>query len=195
MDPGLSPVRSHGAPAGAVARRGVLLLDDGGDVVGHDAAAWALLGQAGATTGSDVLPALGFEGDGGAALDAARAGAVVARQAWCDGADHRCRWCESTLSVMVDGVGGFVVVVEDITHHLIEPQSTGDAPEVQALLSPRQYEILGLIAEGLGNAEIARRVFLSEATVKWHVRQILQKLGAPNRAGAVARYLRTEQPG
>lgn len=57
------------------------------------------------------------------------------------------------------------------------------------LLTPRQVEILGLIAEGLGNAEIASRLYLTESTVKWHVRKILRALGVANRAQAVARYL------
>ena len=58
-------------------------------------------------------------------------------------------------------------------------------------LTPRQLEILALVAEGLSNAEIAHRLFLSEGTVKWHVRKILRALGVANRAQAVARYLAT----
>jgi len=56
-------------------------------------------------------------------------------------------------------------------------------------LSTRQLEILGLVAEGLSNAEIASRLYLTESTVKWHVRKILRALGVANRAQAVARYL------
>jgi PAS domain S-box-containing protein len=56
------------------------------------------------------------------------------------------------------------------------------------LLTTRQLEILALVAEGLSNAEIARRLFLSESTVKWHLRKILRALGVSNRAQAVARY-------
>lgn len=56
-------------------------------------------------------------------------------------------------------------------------------------LSSRQLEILDLIAEGLSNAEIASRLYLTESTVKWHVRKILRALGVSNRAQAVARYL------
>lgn len=56
-------------------------------------------------------------------------------------------------------------------------------------LSSRQLEILDLVAEGLSNAEIASRLYLTESTVKWHVRKILRALGVSNRAQAVARYL------
>ena len=60
---------------------------------------------------------------------------------------------------------------------------------MQTLLSTRQHEILALVADGQSNAEIAARLFVSESTVKWHVRQILRALGVSNRAQAVARYL------
>jgi PAS domain S-box-containing protein len=56
-------------------------------------------------------------------------------------------------------------------------------------LTSRQLEILTLVAEGLSNTEIASRLYLTESTVKWHVRKILRALGVANRAQAVARYL------
>ncbi len=61
------------------------------------------------------------------------------------------------------------------------------------LLGKRQLEVLGLVAEGYSNGEIASRLYLSENTVKWHVGQILRKLGAANRAQAIARYLGSER--
>ena len=66
-----------------------------------------------------------------------------------------------------------------------EPQATPDAP-----LTPRQQEILRLIAQGLTNAAIAERLVITEGTVKWHVKQILAKTGSSNRAEAVVRFLR-----
>jgi len=71
-------------------------------------------------------------------------------------------------------------------------RATRDA-DLMKLLSPRQIEILALVAEGLSNAEIAARLYLTESTVKWHVRKILRALGVANRAQAVARYLSTAQ--
>jgi PAS domain S-box-containing protein len=61
--------------------------------------------------------------------------------------------------------------------------------DLSKALSPRQLEILALVAEGLSNAEIGSRLYLTESTVKWHVRKILRALGVANRAQAVARYL------
>jgi LuxR family maltose regulon positive regulatory protein len=54
-------------------------------------------------------------------------------------------------------------------------------------LSEREIEVLGLIAEGLTNQEVADRLYLSLHTVKTHARNIYGKLGVKNRAEAVAR--------
>ena len=53
-------------------------------------------------------------------------------------------------------------------------------------LSPREREVLDLLAEGLSNADIAERLFVSVSAVKYHVSSILSKLGATNRTEAVA---------
>lgn len=53
-------------------------------------------------------------------------------------------------------------------------------------VSPREVEILRLLARGLGNKEMARELLVSEATVKSHLSHIYTKLGVDTRAGAVA---------
>lgn len=60
------------------------------------------------------------------------------------------------------------------------------------LLSPRELEVLGLMAQGGRNREIAKALFIAESTVKVHVRHILEKLGVRTRAEAVARYERLQ---
>ena len=76
--------------------------------------------------------------------------------------------------------------------------SAGDlrvAPEAQKLLStltPRELEVLALMARGDTNSDIAERLVISEDTVKSHVKHILRKLNARNRVGAVLRYLRAK---
>ncbi|MBY8885737.1 response regulator transcription factor [Streptomyces sp. PTM05] len=53
-------------------------------------------------------------------------------------------------------------------------------------LSPRETEILGLLAEGLANRQISKRLFISEATVKTHLVHIYDKLGVDSRTAAIA---------
>lgn len=54
-------------------------------------------------------------------------------------------------------------------------------------ITPREHEILGLLAEGLSNREIGERLFVSENTVKTHASRLLDKLGARRRGEAVRR--------
>ena len=54
-------------------------------------------------------------------------------------------------------------------------------------LTERELQVLRLMAEGLGNRQIAERLFVSESTIKTHVQRILRKLDAPSRTRAVAR--------
>jgi DNA-binding NarL/FixJ family response regulator len=59
-------------------------------------------------------------------------------------------------------------------------------PDPLAALSDRERDVLALLAEGLRNREIAERLVISEATVKTHVRHVLEKLRFRNRAEAAA---------
>jgi DNA-binding CsgD family transcriptional regulator len=63
---------------------------------------------------------------------------------------------------------------------------------LHALLTPRELEVVAMLAEGETNARIAQRLVVSEDTVKSHVKHILRKLGVHNRSQAVSRYFQAE---
>lgn len=92
---------------------------------------------------------------------------------------------------------GDAVVAPRVTQRLLETYVRGDGGAAASAaapahrdpllenLTPRETEMLEAMAEGLSNAEIAHRYFLSEATVKTHVRRILTKLHLRDRVQAV----------
>jgi NarL family two-component system response regulator YdfI len=88
---------------------------------------------------------------------------------------------------------GLVVLHRDMVDSLLPVVSshTRDlrAPAQQAL-TPREIEVLGMIAEGLGNKAIAWRLGISEHTVKFHVGSIFAKLNASSRTEAVTLGIR-----
>ena len=86
--------------------------------------------------------------------------------------------------------GGQAALDPAVQLHLVEAIADGSpsGPAPASLpdgLTPREAEVLTLIAAGLSNAEIAERLVVSEATVKSHVNHMLAKIGARDRAQAV----------
>jgi DNA-binding NarL/FixJ family response regulator len=65
------------------------------------------------------------------------------------------------------------------------PRETDAAPRLPAELTDREVEVLRLLAQAMSNGEIARELYIGEATVKTHVSNVLQKLGARDRVAAV----------
>ena len=80
---------------------------------------------------------------------------------------------------------GDALLAPSITRRLVErfaPASGGGGARGLAALTPRELEVLGLVARGLSNAELAATLTLSEATVKTHVARILAKLQLRDRS-------------
>lgn len=86
--------------------------------------------------------------------------------------------------------GGQAAIDPAVQRHLVEALGPDRGRETASRplpggLTPREAEVLTLIADGLSNAEIAARLVVSEATVKSHVNHLLAKTGARDRAQAV----------
>jgi DNA-binding NarL/FixJ family response regulator len=81
-------------------------------------------------------------------------------------------------------VRGEAAIDPAVQHHLVD--AVAGRPELPDGLTPREAEVLALIAEGLSNGEIAARLVVSEATVKSHVNHLFTKTGVRDRAQAVA---------
>lgn len=85
-------------------------------------------------------------------------------------------------------VDDHAVIDPAVQRHLVDAIAGEPAarPEFPDGLTPREAEVLSLMAGGLSNAEIAARLTVSEATVKSHVNHLFAKIGARDRAQAVA---------
>ncbi|HEY3116523.1 MAG TPA: response regulator transcription factor, partial [Chloroflexota bacterium] len=119
---------------------------------------------------------------------------------------------DQVTALLAAGMRGFLlddataedvrVALRSVAHGLVvlDPvlgRNLGAAPaeeaaadqELEQLLTPREREVLDLLATGLPNKIIARRLQISEHTVKFHVASILGKLGAASRTEAVTRAI------
>lgn len=91
-------------------------------------------------------------------------------------------------------------VVSAARHAVVSPRSFSATDLAEAMrrkltpsgpqLSPRENEVLQLLADGLGVAAIARQLFISESTTKTHISKLYEKLGAANRAQALMAAMR-----
>ncbi len=100
----------------------------------------------------------------------------------------------SSPEVLIEGIkvvaSGDGLLAPSVTRRLIQEFARQpDPPEPPAaslgVLSQREREVLTLVGAGLSNGEVAARLFISEATVKTHVKRILMKLGLRDRIQAV----------
>jgi LuxR family transcriptional regulator, regulator of acetate metabolism len=87
-------------------------------------------------------------------------------------------WMSTRLGRLEDAAG------------LVRPRVTGGDARLVESLTARELDVLRLLARGNTNQAIATALVVREGTVKYHVKNILRKLGATNRADAVARFVR-----
>ncbi|MFI5728947.1 response regulator [Kribbella sp. NPDC051587] len=92
---------------------------------------------------------------------------------------------ESIGRAIEAAAAGQSILDADVQRRLIEGAATAPKP-VDTGLTPRELDVLRLIAEGLSNTEIARQLFVSEATVKTHINHLFAKANLRDRAQAVA---------
>jgi DNA-binding NarL/FixJ family response regulator len=109
------------------------------------------------------------------------------------GADAYCVK-SSDPSIVIDAVravaAGGAYFDPRIAHVVLRRFSPHATPASNSPLTPRELDVLRLIAEGVGNTEIAERLHLGLGTVKGHVRDILEKLSASDRAHAAVTAFR-----
>ncbi len=92
--------------------------------------------------------------------------------------------------------GGEAWLDPAVTRRLIDefnarPEAHTPTPAEMAQLTPREREVLTLMARGMSNADVAVELFISEATVKTHLARVMMKLGVREKAQAVAAAYQT----
>jgi NarL family two-component system response regulator YdfI len=95
---------------------------------------------------------------------------------------------EEIVVAIQASLAGLVVLHPDAFGSVLFPTSLGEQAELDPsaqILTPREIEVLRMIAEGLGNKEIASKLRISDHTVKFHISSIFVKLGASSRTEAV----------
>jgi NarL family two-component system response regulator YdfI len=99
---------------------------------------------------------------------------------------------DEILAAIQAAYSGLVLLDPEVTQNLasrIPTPATQPAAGVDDL-TPREIEVLRMLAEGLGNREMASRLGISDHTVKFHISSILDKLGASTRTEAVTMGIR-----
>jgi two-component system nitrate/nitrite response regulator NarL len=96
-------------------------------------------------------------------------------------------------AVEVVAQGGTVIPPEvqaGLVEHIRAREQAFEAARSRPRLTAREHEVLGLMAEGCSAPEIGRRLYLSPATVKTHMKHLYEKLGVSERAAAIAEAMR-----
>ena len=156
-----------------------------GDLYRADAIVWDMSGSADGLTEHvadlDVIgpPVVALAADEAGASDAWAAGARGVLPSDVDA---------ETLAITLNAVSRGLVVADPGLSERVPAVRGQNA--TQADVTPRELQVLGLMAEGMPNKTIAVRLGISEHTVKFHVNAVLNKLGAHSRTEAVTRATR-----
>jgi DNA-binding NarL/FixJ family response regulator len=103
-----------------------------------------------------------------------------ALQAGASGFVHAEMMPDQLVRALAVAAKGELVAPRELLRYVLTKDYCGDL----GALSARQREILGYVVEGLSNAEIGRRLYLSESTIKQHLRAVYRVLGVSNRTEA-----------
>lgn len=109
-----------------------------------------------------------------------------ALQAGASGYVHAEMTPDQLVRAVAVAARGELVAPRELLQYLLTKDRSGEL----AALSVRQREILGYVVEGLSNAEIGRRLYLSESTIKQHLRSAYKMLGVRNRTEAANLFRR-----
>jgi DNA-binding NarL/FixJ family response regulator len=109
-----------------------------------------------------------------------------ALQAGASGFVHAEMMPDQLVRALAVAARGELVAPRELLRYVLTDDQSGDL----AALSARQREILGYVVEGLSNAEIGRRLYLSESTIKQHLRAAYKLLGVSNRTEAANLFRR-----
>jgi DNA-binding NarL/FixJ family response regulator len=110
--------------------------------------------------------------------------AQVALQAGARGFIHGGMRPEQVIRAVTVASNGEMVAPRELLEHVIEHLTVSEEEVNLGALSHRQREILGMVVEGMSNAEIGKRLYLSESTIKQHLRAAYKVLGVSNRTQA-----------
>lgn len=151
-----------------------------------------LLVESGTLAESGVREAIGWASAGGTVVflvhDPAGEAVAEALRAGVKAVISSARTGPEIVATIQAAAAGLVVLDSpgiDALLRVPSPVLNGGAEALAEALTARELEVLRLLAEGLGNKEIAARFHISEHTVKFHVASIMGKLGAASRTEAV----------
>ena len=115
---------------------------------------------------------------------------IGALQAGADGYILKSAEPDELRNAIIQVQEGMAVLSPQVTRQVIQALQREGNQEAEPLLSERELEVLRCLAEGLTTVQTADQLVISENTVKTHVRHILEKLEASNRAEAVNKAVR-----